>query len=186
MCCLILSFANWFSGTILYLSESQKEETKDTQSDIWENPRPMKTIALLKTSKVSLTDYEVLKLQDLVKIAGKVLLPLYSKKIYKDEIISQCRSDDRQKKQSFSEGCSLYLTCEAGTMNRSFLPWMWISDEAVFPEKQRGCNDGSKVEDWPWEKEQRFEFACVNYVLEYKCLERVVVRILSFKKDERK
>ncbi len=69
----------------------------------------MKTIALLKTSKVSLTDYEVLKLQDLVKIADKVLLPLYSKKISKDEIISQCRSDDSQKRQSFSEGCSLYL-----------------------------------------------------------------------------
>ncbi len=109
MCCLILSFANWFSGTILYLSESQKEETKDTQSDIWESPRPMKTIAFLKTSKSSLTDYKVLKLQDLVKIAGKVLLSLYSKKISKDEIISQCRSDDRQKKQCFSEGCSLYL-----------------------------------------------------------------------------
>jgi hypothetical protein len=108
VCCLILSFANWFSGTILYLSESQ-EETKDTQSDIWDSPRPMKTIALLKTSKLSLADYEVLKLQDLVKLAGKVLLSLYSKKISKDEIISQCRSDDRQKKQCFSEGCSLYL-----------------------------------------------------------------------------
>jgi hypothetical protein len=70
---------------------------------------PMETIALLKTSILSLTDYEVLKLQDLVKIAGKVLLSLYSKKISTDEIISQCRSDDRQKKQCFSEGCSLLV-----------------------------------------------------------------------------